>query len=155
MACKCECILNAIVCDNKQLWNKDKCRCECKELIDKGVCDKGFIWNPSNCECECDKSCDIGNYLDYENCKCRKRLIEKLVDECTENVEEMKPPIITLVENENSYKCSSSIVYTVLFWIFFAINIGGIGTYFDYFYWYLKNDSPYVDFNTHKETTIY
>ena len=117
--------------------------------------DKGFIWNPSNCECECDKSCDIGNYLDYENCKCRKRLIEKLVDECTENVEEMKPPIITLVENENSYKCSSSIVYTVLFWIFFAINIGGIGTYFDYFYWYLKNDSPYVDFNTHKETTIY
>ena len=31
-------------------------------------CDKGFIWNPSNCECECDKSCDVGEYLDYENC---------------------------------------------------------------------------------------
>ena len=27
---------------------------------------KGFIWNPSNCECECDKSCDIGEYLDYK-----------------------------------------------------------------------------------------
>ena len=40
--------------------------CECKELIDKGVCNKGFIWNSSNCECECDKSCDIGEYLDYE-----------------------------------------------------------------------------------------
>ena len=33
----------------------------------------GFIWNPSNCECECDKSCDIGEYLDYENCRCRKK----------------------------------------------------------------------------------
>ena len=45
-----------------------------KELIDKGVCNKGSIWDPSNCECECDKSCDIGEYLDYENCKCRKKI---------------------------------------------------------------------------------
>ena len=50
-------------------------RCECKELIDKGVCDKGYAWNTSNCEFECDKSCDFGEYLDYENCKCRKSLV--------------------------------------------------------------------------------
>ena len=49
--------------------------------------DKGFIWNPSNCECECDKSCDAGEYLDYKNCKCRKRLTEKLVEECSENID--------------------------------------------------------------------
>ena len=55
-----------------QRWNKNKCRCECKELIDEGICNKGFIWNPSNCECECDKNCDFSEYLDYENCKCRK-----------------------------------------------------------------------------------
>ena len=48
---------------------KIKCRRECKELIDKGVCDIEFIWNPSNCACECDKACDIGEYLDYENCE--------------------------------------------------------------------------------------
>ena len=36
-------------------------------LIDKAVYDKGYIWNPSNCECKCDKSCDVGEYLDYEN----------------------------------------------------------------------------------------
>ena len=35
--------LGANVCNNKQRWNKNKCRCACKELIDKGVCDKGFI----------------------------------------------------------------------------------------------------------------
>ena len=82
-------------------------------------------------------------------------MIGKLVEECTESVEEVKPAIIALAENENSYKCSSCIVYTVLFWIFFTINIGGIGAYFVYFFWCLKKDSSYVDFNTHKETTIY
>ena len=55
---KCECRLDASVCNNKQRWNKGKCRSECKELIGTGICNKGCIWNPSNCECECDKSCD-------------------------------------------------------------------------------------------------
>ena len=30
--------------------------------------------NAKNCECECDKACNVGEYLDYENCKCRKTL---------------------------------------------------------------------------------
>ena len=60
-------------------------QCQCKEWIDKGMCDKVFIWNPSNCECEYDKSCDVGEYLDYKICKCRKRLIDKLVEEYSEN----------------------------------------------------------------------
>ena len=37
--CRCMCRLDAIVCNNKQCWNNDKCRCESKELIDKVVCD--------------------------------------------------------------------------------------------------------------------
>ena len=57
------------------------------ELIDNGICDNGFIWNSSNCECECDKLCDVGEYLDYKNCKCRKGLIDKLVEECSENID--------------------------------------------------------------------
>ena len=84
--CKCKCRLDASVCNNKQRWKDDKCWCECKELIDKEVCDKRFIWNPSNCECECNKSCDLDEYLDYENCKCRKEIVDKLVKECTESV---------------------------------------------------------------------
>ena len=40
---KCNYRLEASVCNNKQRWNKDKCRCECKELIDKRRCDKEFI----------------------------------------------------------------------------------------------------------------
>ena len=72
-SCKCICRLDKIICNNKQRWNKDKCRCECKELIDKGVCEKGYTWNPSNCECECNKYCDAGEHLDYSDCKCRKK----------------------------------------------------------------------------------
>ena len=32
------------------------------------------------CECECDKSCNIVDYLDYENCKCGKRFLDKLIN---------------------------------------------------------------------------
>ena len=49
-----------------------------------------------------------------------------------------KPAKMTIAENDNSYKCSSCTVYTVLFWIFFTINIGGIGAYFVYFRGYLR-----------------
>ena len=51
------------------------------------MCDTEFIWNPSNCECECDKSYDVREYLDYKNCKFRERLIDKLVEECSENLD--------------------------------------------------------------------
>ena len=93
--------LDAIVCNNKQRWNNDKCPCECKELVDKRVCDKGYAWNPSSSECECGKSYDIGEYLDYENCKCRKRLIDELVDECTENIEETRLVEKTSAKNKH------------------------------------------------------
>ena len=89
------------------------------------MCDEGYIWNPSNCKCECDKSCDVGEYLDYKNCKCRKKLANKLVEECTENIEQVK-----VAEHKN--KCNSCILYIVLFSIFFSFNIG-IGAYFVYY----------------------
>ena len=136
--CKCKCRLDASVCNNKQHWSKDKCRCECEQLIDKGVCDKGFIWNPSNCECECDKSCDIGEYLDYSNCKCRKKLVDKLVEECTGTNNKVKLAKITLAENENKCKWSSCTLYIVLFSIVFTINVG-IGTYFIYYKYMNRN----------------
>ena len=131
--CKCKCRVDANFCNNKQRWNKDKCKCECKELIDKDVCNKGFIYNPSNRECGCDKSCDVEEYLDYENCNCRRRLVDKLVEECTENIEEVKISRIILAEDENMHKnkCSFCPLHIVLFSIIFAMNIG-VGTYFIY-----------------------
>ena len=68
------------------------------------------------------KSCHIGKYLDYENCKCRKTLIDKLVEECTENVEEVKLAKISSAENENVCK-SFCTIYVVLFSRTFTMNI--------------------------------
>ena len=99
-------------------------------MIDKGVYDKEFILSPSNCEGECDKSCSIGEYLDYSNWKCGKKLVDPLVEECTENIDETNLVNIT-VENENNGRCNSYVVYKVLFFIFFIISTG-IGIYFVY-----------------------
>ena len=137
--CKCECTLDLIVCNNKQRWNERKCRYECKELIDKGVCDKRYAQNPSNCECEYDKSCDFSEYLDYENCKSRKRLADKLIDGCNENIEE------TSLVKINSTKCkhNSCILYIVLFSIFFTI-IVGTGAYFAYYKYTNRNKKIFI-----------
>ena len=85
--CKCRCRLDASICNNKPRWKKNKCRCQCKELIDRGKYVKGFIWNLINCDCECDKSCDFGEYLDYKNCRCRNKQVDKIVEECSENID--------------------------------------------------------------------
>ena len=79
--------------------------------------------------------CDFGEYF-YENFKCRKNLLDRLVDECAEIVQQVKLAKITLAENENSYKRSSCTVYIVLFFTLFTINFG-IATYFVYSHWYL------------------
>ena len=99
--------------------------------MDKGSCDKAFIWDPSNCECECDKSCNVGEYLDYENCKCRKTLVDKLVQQRTRNIDKVKLATITLAEPENMCKCCCSL-YIVLFSIIFTINIGTFFIYCKY-----------------------
>ena len=119
--------------------------CECKELIGKGVCDKGFIWNPSNCKCKCYKFCDFIEYLDYKNIKCKKKLVDKLVEqssteECTENIDETRLVEINLTKlNSVKKKCkhNSCTLYIVLLLILFTINIG-INSYFVYSCWYLK-----------------
>ena len=91
------------------------------------MCDKRFIWNLSNCECECYKLCDVGEYLYYKNCKCRKKLVDNLVEECRENINGNK-----MLYNEtwnvtslNEYKkvCNSCTLCIVLFAVFFITSI--------------------------------
>ena len=135
--------------------NKDKRRCECKELIDTGVCDEGYVWNPSNCECECDKSCNISQYLNYLDCKYRKKLIDPLIEECTENNDETKLVNITLTENENNYQHSSCKVYIVLMTVNFTI-FTGIIIYFVYYNWsFIKNKVFCIKSIVHEKTIIW
>ena len=84
--CKCICRLTASVCNSRQRWTEGRCRRECKELVERKICDKEYICNPSDCQCECDKSCGIGEYLNYKSCVYRNTLVDKLVGECTKVV---------------------------------------------------------------------
>ena len=116
-------------------------------MIDKVVCNKGFIWHPSNCVCECYKSCDFSEYLDYKNCECKKRLVDKLAEECTKNIDETKLVEINSSECnsvENKCKHNSCTLYIVLFSLIFTVNLG-IGSYFVYSRCYLKKDAARVN----------
>ena len=100
-------------------------------MIDKGIYDKGCIGNPGNCECECDKLCDGADYLDYKNCKCRKRLVDKLVEECSENIDGNKMICNSILNNYGKIRKSST-VNIVLLVIFFikSISISSVFIYF-------------------------
>ena len=80
-------------------------------MVKKGISDKGFIWIPDNCECKCNRSCGVGKHLDYVNFTCRKRFIDKLVEERSENIDEKK-----LHSNEvNGYKKYAVLVMFILY----------------------------------------
>ena len=63
----------------------------------------------------------------------RKKLADKLTEECNETVEEVKLAKIASAEHQ----CSSCTLYIVLFSVFFRINVG-IGIYFVYSHWCSK-----------------
>ena len=106
------------------------------------MCGKEFIWNPSKCECECDKSCDVGEHLDY---KCRKRIIDKLVEECSENIDGNET-LDAIPLNVYKKVCNSCTIYIVLFAAFFITSIC-ISSVYIYFHWYLKKDNISTNFS--------
>ena len=67
------------------------------------------MWNPSTCKC--DKYCGTGQYLDYDNCACRKNSIDYLIEQCT-----------SIADIDLYKKKSSKInVYFILFIIFLVL----------------------------------
>ena len=87
------------------------------------MCDKGFIWHLSNCQCECDKSREIGECLDFKNCKCRRKITDKLIEEYSENIDENKMlynEILNIISSSDNNKTSNScIVYIAFFFLCF------------------------------------
>ena len=76
--------------------------------------------------------------MDYKSCVCRKALAHKLVEECTNVIDENK------IHNEvlnttSSDECSPCTLYVVLFAVFLT-TIGIIGSVFVYFHWYLRGN---------------
>ena len=129
----CKCRIDASVCNEKQRWSNDKCRCECEELIDRVKCDDGFIWSTSICEYECDKLFDVGEYFNYKYCNCRKKLIDKLVEECSESIDGNEM-IRNGALNDYGRVYESSTLYMSLIIIRFKI-LMGTGNVFICFCW--------------------
>ena len=92
--------------------------------------------------------------MDYSDCKCRKKLADKLIDECTKTIEETKLINITFNENENNYECGSCIFYIVLMAIAFTI-FTRITVYLIYYNWSLINNNIIcIKFNKNLMRTI-
>ena len=82
----------------------------------------------------------------YANCKCRKRPIDRLVEQCSENIDEKElhsNELISVTLNDSESMCgscerSNCTIYIVLLVIFFiSISISCASVYF---YWYLKKE---------------
>ena len=87
--------------------------------------------------------------------KCRKRINDKLVEECSENIYKNENldiipldaiPLNTVPLNVYKKLCNSCVVYIVLFVVFLITSIC-ISSAFIYFYWYLKKDNISTNFN--------
>ena len=85
--------------------------------------------------------------LDYENCKCKKKIVDKLDEERTENIDKLKIAGMVLFQHESRLRCSSYTLYIALFSILFTIN-AEIGVYFVYSRWCSKKDVTRVKFGT-------
>ena len=108
--CKCICRFTKVVCNDKQEWDQNKCKCECKEdLIDKLNCNKGYMSNPSTCTCEWDKYCGTGQYLDYENCVCRKKFIGYLIEQYTSTAD---------IDSYKKESSKTNVYFSFIYYIF-------------------------------------
>ena len=102
-SCKCVCKLNSSVCNNKQIWNSYTCKCDCNEDFTSIInCAKEYRWNPSTCECQCDPSCKPGQYLDHKNCVCKNKLTGRIIEECTNVINETMINNRHNIENDNT-----------------------------------------------------
>ena len=54
--CKCDCLLDEKVCNNLQIWNKNKCRCEC---LERKKSSNNTFFNVINCRCEMKKAAKL------------------------------------------------------------------------------------------------
>ena len=61
-SCKCGCLLDEKVCNNKQKWNKNKCRCECLKIEEFN---DNSSWHVVNCRYEFKK---VAKSITTEEC---------------------------------------------------------------------------------------
>ena len=125
-----------------------------KECVIKDLLEILVIVNVSVMYHDVNVSWDVKKYLDYKNCKCRRRLIDKLVEEYNENIDGNKM-ICNSTSNDYGKICNFCAVYIALWAIPFITSIS-ISNIFIYFHWYLEiRYTNITNINVNTETVIY
>ena len=84
----------------------------------------------------------MGEYLDYKICRCRKKIFDKLVEECNENIdgnEMLYNETLDIIPSSDNETSNSCVVYIRLFSVFLIINISM--AIYVYFFRYLRKRS--------------
>ena len=120
--------------------------------------------------------CNTSQYLDYLDCKCKKKIIDLIVEKCieydgnktiifnktvTKNDNKTKLIIITVTKNDNQTEivnknvknsCKVYIVLSIISIVSFTVYT----IYLVYYNWFLiKNRDFFTKYNTRRETLIW
>ena len=90
------------------------------------------------------QSCDVIEYLDYEYC--RKKIVEKLVEECSEDIDGNEM-IYNTTLNHYRKVCNSCTIYIALF-VTFSITSISISSAHFHFTWDLQRSDTFAHTNT-------
>ena len=88
------------------------------------------MWNPSTCECQCDMWCKPGQYLNHKKYVCKKKLISRVIAQCTSLINE------TMMNNRDNEDNANTIT-NIFIRLFSVLLFVGIVCFcvFAYFKW--------------------
>ena len=107
----------------------------------------------STCACECDKYCEVGQYLDYRACVCRKKLIDDLIEQCTTvvDIEIAKGTDLVNISSDSVNRSQST--SNIYLFLFVAVLIIALLSAAGVFYYFKKVNSKKLDDKIYK--TVY
>ena len=96
------------------------------------------MWNPNTCECQCNMCCKPGQYLDHKNCVCKNKLIGKIIEECTNVINETMINKKDNIDNDNTITNIFIVLSSIVLFILIVCSC-----VFIYFKWF-KNKKKYL-----------
>ena len=88
-------------------------------------------------------------YLDHLDCKCKKKIVDLIVEQGIEYDDNNKTKIVNKTVKNS---CNVYIILTLISIVISTVYT----TYFVYYNWFLiKNKDFFTNYNTHKETIIW
>ena len=91
------------------------------------------MWNPSTCSSEYDRYCETGQYLDYKNFACRRKIIDDLIEQRT-TIFDMDIKNNTLAKQNDESFSNTYLILFIVFLVLFILFLAG------FIYYWRKNN---------------